>query len=178
MADETPVRPATGDRLLLGLLAGIGLVILAALAVAVWRGPRRTATFDPASPQGVVQSFVQDVREGQMDEAGALLTRRARQSDAWQQVLKQDWRGRSSHSARQVDLQSASVTGDRAQVVVVVTHYLSPTSEPGVFWWLNSGRAPGGYESRITFTLLREDGAWRIDAPFDHQAFSIYQVRD
>ncbi len=121
---ETAPPQATGDRLLIGLLAGITLLVAGALGVAALRGPRYPAVFDPASPEAVIQRYVQLVRDGRMAEAGELLTSSARGSEAWRRVAQQHWETGSSSASLQIDLDSSRVDGHRATVVLAVGGFI------------------------------------------------------
>jgi len=144
------------------LVAGVAVLLLAGVAVAVIVSRQPAATFPPDSPQAAVADYLRLLQNGQVDEAYALtafepapipapygppyLAPTTREGfhqafDAW------------SQTPHQVVLLRSSVTGDRASVTVEIA-----TFSPDVL-------GGGDRRSQQTFTLIRQDGAWRITGP-------------
>jgi hypothetical protein len=161
-ADRLPRTPGA-DRFLIGIVAGaIALIAAGILAVAfVGRGqPGRT--FDPASPAGAVQAYVEAIRAGDRDRAYAMLSRSA-QADTRNQSYRErfpspsDPRGRSAR----VLIEPVSESGDVAEVRVTVSRF-SARSDPF---------STNTYHNETVVRLVREDGAWKIDRPIEPYVF-------
>lgn len=125
---------------LIALLAGVALVVVIALVAVFTRGG--TTTFDPGTPEGVVQEYSRAVIAGDVDAARSLLI---------PEIADDCERTGGGTGDHRVTLSKATVTGDSARVeVVVATIY---------------GSGPLGadeYESDGVFGLERVDGDWRI----------------
>ena len=140
------------DRFLLGILAGIVLLLLVALiSVMALRQP--TPDLPAGTPGGVVQRFYNALEQRDYAQAygflGGALTNTLRLEDfvtfnAQNSSNGQQTRGR---------IDSEKTTGDQSTVTVSVTHFYS---SGGPF----SGSSE--YTTSETFTLRREADAWRI----------------
>jgi hypothetical protein len=135
------------DRTLIVIVSLIAAVVVLALIVVFTRGA--PAALDPATPEGVVQSYSQAVIAGDRAAALDLLTADVRENC--------DRAEPYATTGLRVTLISTNVTGDNALVRVTI----SSNSGGGAF---------GGsdYESESTFSLTKEGGAWRLNtAPWE-----------
>jgi hypothetical protein len=163
MAQESsqprPPAPALGaDRFLLAIVAGtIVLVVVAILAVFLFGRWRTAPPADPDSPAGVVQSYVEAVRSGEIERSRTLLTREART-----QAEARDRQNAYPSSTPRTDnlrivVQTVSTTDTHAEVKVTLSRFYA-RSDP-----FSSGTSR--YD--LTVRLIREDGAWRITQPIE-----------
>lgn len=143
--DAAPQRePGRGPRVaLIALIVVVAVVVVAALvAVRLRGGP---ATFDPDSPEGVVQRYTQSLIDGDVTAAHELLAPTA--SDEGCGYFPgglDDYR---------VTLVGTTTDGDSAQVRVLVTTIY----RQGVF-------GGGEYQSEEVFRLVKPGGSWLIAA--------------
>lgn len=122
---------------------GVGaLIVVTILAIVVAGEPE---PYDPTSPEGVVQMFVNAVLAGDDDGAEALMTADAQEHCT--AVLG------STSEEYAVSLLDTSVTDDNATVrVLITTRY----SAGGLF-------GPSEYQQEDSFGLDRTPGGWRVD---------------
>ena len=118
------------------------LLVLTALALVLIRGA--TATPDPRSPEGVVQSYITAVLAGDQKQAAALLTPKASMDCPVGNV--------NNPESMRIALVSRSTSGNTATVEVSITD--TPASSP-----LDLGNS--GYAD--TFNLVRQEGRWVIN---------------
>jgi hypothetical protein len=151
---EPPSALAAPDRFLIGIVLGTVLLIALGIAAVMLAGRARApAPVDPASPAGVVQAYVEALRNGETDRARSFLTQSARDG-----LDKQNFpRPYHPPSApeRRVLIESVEVGADRARVKVTVSSF-SARSEPF---------STGTYHSEVEVRLVRENGQWRISTP-------------
>ena len=157
METDRPPRAPGVDRFLLGIVVGsIGLVLVGVAAVFFVGRPRSAQPFDPNSPAGVVQAYVEAVRAGDRDRAYDLLSRSARadvQRDSYRQRFPTQ--SGSGDSNSRIVIEPISETGDAAEVKVTISRFAA-RSDPF---------SSGTYHRDMTVRLVREDGAWRINQP-------------
>ncbi len=141
-----PTR-TTPDRTLLVIVAIIAAVVALALVVVFTRGA--PPALDPATPQGVVQSYATAVVDGDRAAAAALLTAEIRDNcERADPGILRDVR---------LTIVSATVSANTAVVRVSITQG-------------SGGGLMGGsrYSSDDSFSLIRENASWRIDsAPWE-----------
>lgn len=129
------------------VLAGAGLLVLVIAAVAAVVGTRGVADFDPESPEGVVQRYVQAILDGDDERALALLV--DPESECYDRE-REDFR---------MTLADVEVDGDRAEVEVTITR--------------GGGDPPFDgypYATEDVFDLRRVGDDWRISgAPWQFQ---------
>jgi hypothetical protein len=146
------------------VVAGVVVLLLAGVTMTIIIARLPAATFPADSPQATVASYLRLLQSGQVDEAyaltafeptpapppygapypvGAPMTREAfhQAFDAW------------SQTPHQVVLLRSSVSGNNASVTVETA-----TFSPDLF-------GGGDRRSQQTFTLVRQNGAWRITGP-------------
>lgn len=154
--DRPPRAPGT-DRFLLGIVAGSVTLVLVGIAAVFFVGrPRPTQTFDPSSPAGVVQAYVEAIRAGDRERAYDLLSRSARteiQRDATRQRFPSA--SDSDDTGRRIVIEPISETGDTAEVKVTISRFAT-RSDPF---------SSGTYHRDLTVRLVREGGTWRISQP-------------
>lgn len=136
------------------LIAGgvvLAVVVLAVLVIVAVGGPK-TADYDRASPEGVVQRYLQAVQRGDAEAVHELLSRRARKqvedNGGWG-VYRPGW-----PDNQRVTLERTEVTGDRAVVRLRIENASG------------SGLSFDRYSWTVTVPLVRESGHWLIDDPY------------
>jgi len=152
------------DRFLLGIVAGsVALVAIGIAAVFLVGRPRTTGTFDPASPAGIVQAYVEAFRAGDSERAYGLLSRSAQTSERRDQYRDRFPRyNESSDSGRRLVIEPVSEGADTAEVKVTISRFAA-RSDPF---------SAGTSHRDVTARLVREDGAWRISQPTEPYVFS------
>lgn len=122
----------------------VGCVVLLAIVASVVAANRSEPSFDPATPEGTVQGYLQAVSE---DDAQAAMSYLASDTECDVSDLQ---RAAVSDSARVV-LVDVEIAGDEADVEVEVTY----SSQGGPF---------DAYEwsENLTFELVREAGDWAL----------------
>lgn len=134
------------DRILIVLLATVGVLVAVALAVVFMRG--EPEPLDEASPAGVVQRYSAAVIDGDTVTAGSYLTAAAQT----QCVGKFD----GMPPPDRVVLVSTRERAESATVTVSIVQ----SSDGGPF-------GPSEYQSEDAFSLVKVDGRWKVDAaPF------------
>lgn len=136
-----PDRTGERRRDLIPVAVVLGLV--AALALVLYAVTRPAKVWDPATPQGVVQTYVTAVLAGDTVAAADLL---APTSPCAATDLDRAFLGRDTR----VDLVGSTVQGTQAQVRVLVA--VDPGPDP-----------LGGNGEERTFRLTRTTTGWRID---------------
>lgn len=164
METDRPPRAAGTDRFLIGIVVGsIALVLLGIAAVVFVGRPRPAETFDPSSPAGVVQAYVEAVRVGDRDRAYDLLSRSA-QIDVRRDTYRERFPSPSGSgdTSTRIVIEPVSETGDDAEVKVTISRFAT-RSDPF---------SSGTYHRDVTVRLVREDGAWRINQPAEPYQFT------
>lgn len=142
MSVQTEQEPRTRrDRPL--MIGGIVILVVVALAIAVVIGGGRTATLDPASPEGVVQRYVSALLSGDTAAAISLATDIDDCEFQIQEPLEDDLR---------VTLGTVDIQGDRAVVDVSISW---PSGDPVLDPYSSSQRA--------RFHLIQVNGEWMIE---------------
>ncbi|HET7782848.1 hypothetical protein PV768_20235 [Pseudarthrobacter sp. CC4] len=145
------------DRIILVLLGIIGVLVVVALAVVFSRGD--PAPLDEASPAGVVQRYSTAVIDGDIATAETYLTDSARTV----------CRGSFSGEPRPARVVLVSTT-ERDQSATVKVSMVN-SYQDGPF-------GPSEYEMEDIFTLVKEDGNWKISqAPYMLMACSGTPVK-
>src|SRR5512143_2180536 len=151
------------DRFLIGILIGIAVLVVAALAVFLTRQDR--VTYLPeSSPDGVVHNYVLAVLQKDYQKAYGYL------ADLDHKPTFSEFRqafavGRLNPSNGGIKIGSASVTGDDATVEVSMVY------TPG-------DPFSSGYNNVGTAQLLRQNGAWKLSAmpAYNLWDYSWYQA--
>lgn len=136
-----PDRTGERRRTLIPVAVVLGLV--AVLALVLYAMTRPAKVWDPATPEGVVQTYVTAVLAGDTVAAADLLAPGSpcAATDLDRAYLSRDTR---------VDLVGSTVQGTQAQVRVLVA--VDPGPDP-----------LGGNGEERTFRLTRTTAGWRID---------------
>jgi len=147
------------DRFLLGIVAGAILLIVASvIVVLVVRQSPPPPLPDPNSPVGVVQSYIEAIRAGDLDRARGYLTDEARASS-----LTRSWPSYSPSTNDNVRIIVEPVREDAtaAEVRITISRF---SARPGPF---------SAHSSHTDYTarLIREDGAWRITSALEPYVF-------
>jgi hypothetical protein len=154
---DRPTATVGVDRFLLGIVAGAILLVVVSIVVVFQAGRgSRQAVVDPDSPSGVVQSYVEAIRAGQVDRAYGFLSRSAQTTvplDMFRQRFSR--RADSPDSTSRVLIQLTSSNAESAEVKVTISQF-SAQSDPF---------STSTYHRDVTIHLVGEDGAWRIDRP-------------
>jgi hypothetical protein len=153
MTTDAPTVPRS-DRSLLLIGAGLlGVVVVAALIV-VLLGSREAAPLPADSPEGVVQRYLAAFEDGDYPAAYGYFSQTIREGmdEATYERSVREF-GYAYDVSRRVLFDRTTLNGDRATVHLTVEEYYSG----GPFG------AGDTYRSSRMITLVREDGAWRID---------------
>ena len=146
------VRPLRDDRFLLAILAGIGVLLVLALAAIVFV-QRPVQELPAATPAGSVQRFLLALERQEYDRAYDYLGASTADTPSREEFTRYN-ADRLAHdrSSARLRIERESVSGDRATVIVAVTHF--STDGP-----LFGG---GEWTETETFILRREGELWRI----------------
>lgn len=139
MTDAPRRRP---DRVLIGILAAIALLVLVAVAVLVFRPSPRA--YPAGSPEGTVQRYSAAVLDGDERAAIDYLSAKAR---------------------ARCDGSTAPYPGD-IRVTLLESTVRDSTADVRVRVTVTSGDAPFGvdeYSTDAVFDLVKENGRWLID---------------
>jgi hypothetical protein len=156
MAESAAAARGT-DRFLLGIVAG-AVLLMALGVVAVFVAGRTPAAppADPATPVGVVQSYVEALRTSDADRAYTYLSRSAQAAVSLDEYRRQLHRPFVPPTAEQRVLVEPLTQGaDRAEVKVTISRFTARV-EPF---------SANTYHRDTTVHLIHEDGAWRINQP-------------
>lgn len=135
------------QRSVLLLVGGAVALLLAGVVVTLMVTRAPESVYPENSPEGTVATYLRLLEDGEVEQAYALVSMQLDREQFRQQFSY--WSERS----HRVTLVRSSMDGDSATVVVDVSTF--------------SGGAFGASDrtSRHTFTLRRENGAWRITGP-------------
>jgi hypothetical protein len=161
VSEPSAATPAPPDRFLLAIVLGALALIVAGLAVvlALGRGPVAPPP-DPASPVGVVQSYVEALRAGDVDRARAYLSQSARaeldrQRDAFPRLYQ------PAGLEERVLMEPVEADADHAVVKVTISTF-SARTDPF---------SSSTYHREVEVRLVREAGQWRIAQPAEPYPF-------
>lgn len=141
------------ERLVLIVGGGVLAVVVLAVVVIVALGGPEKADYDPATPEGVVQRYLEAVRRGDSDAARALLSQRARDQIGTDGGWAPYQPGNVGDN-QLVTLDRTVVSDNRATV------WLRVENSSG------SGLSLNRYSWTVTIPLVRENGNWLIDDPY------------
>ena len=126
-------------RIILWAAAALGLLVLVAVAFTFVPSPQ----LDPATPEGVVQRYLQAVVEGRRTEARSYL------SDRLQRECEPGFPRYTSRDAYRIELTESVVEGSTAEVEVLVTE-----QDVEIFDY--------HHEFSASYSLVSSEGGWRI----------------
>jgi len=148
------------DRFLIGILAFIGVLVLAALVLFFVRQEQPVTYRADDTPEGVVYNFALAIQRADADKAYAYLADLDNKPTlaAFRQALLSGYIDTSAA----VEIGAAEILDDHAYVPVGI-HYQS------------SGPFDGGWESKENATLVRQSGAWKIQyMPYPYWNYDWY----
>jgi hypothetical protein len=153
--DATAPAGSSGSRSLVLIAAGIVALMATTIAVVLVVGGPRSPSLEPGSPEAALHAYLTAFEAGDLAQAHAHFSGAVREQwdldayrrsvDAYGAPLPDDDR------ARRVLFDHSDVTGDSAQVHVVVEEFVS------------DGLRGDTYRFRRSVRMVREDGAWRLD---------------
>jgi hypothetical protein len=143
MGDDVPMDPAAArpDRTLIAILSIIAAIVVIALVVVFTRGG--TTDVDPATPEGVVQSYSRAMVASDLESARDFLSSDVRDSC--------DRADPTTIQGLRMTVISSTVNGDSAVVRVTMDY------GDGAF-----GGSSYAYDG--VFSLVRERGVWTIES--------------
>ena len=149
------------DRFLLGILIGIAVVIIAALALFFLR--RSEPVYGPDNtPEGVVHNYVVAIQKGDFNRGLSYLANAQNRPDIIR--FRQDLLNLNQNlSGYSLQIGDSQINGDSAIIVVTIIQAGS-----GLF---------GGSSSQLqNATLVREASGWKISAmPYPYWSYDWYQ---
>ena len=137
------------DRFLTGILIGIGVLVVAALAVFFTRGNTQTYISDEA-PEGVVHNYVVAVLEKDYEKAYGYLAE-LDNKPAYDDFRQAFLNGQVSPNNSAVDIGEAEINDDEAYVEVALIYNPSDPFSTG-------------YRDVQRAVLVQQDGAWKLSA--------------
>jgi hypothetical protein len=153
-----PLAPGKGPgfRLMAAIAVVLLILAVATTGLILTKAPGSGPSYGADSPQGAVQAWAQAMQARDYATADSYLSTNALANGESSQMMMLfgDWTG--------FTIVGTSVQGDRATVDATITTDVSSMGLPGVTTTTMS----------ITFPMVREDGAWKIDTlgqPFKPQ---------
>ena len=149
------------DRFLIGILAFIGVLVLAALVLFFVRQEQPLTYRADDTPEGVVYNFALAIQREDVEKAYAYLADLDNKPTltAFRQALLSGYIDTSAS----VEIGEAEFLDDQAYVPVGI-HYMS------------SGPFATGWESNENARLVRQFGAWKIEyMPYPYWNYDWYQ---
>lgn len=133
---------ARPDRTLITILSVIAVIVIVALVVVFTRGA--PADVDPSTPEGVVQSYTRAVISNDRDAALGMLA-----AD-----IRDNCDRAEPNNIRNLRMSVISTTAKANSAVVEVT--IAHNTGGGLF-------GDSSYSNDASFTMVREDGAWKVE---------------
>jgi hypothetical protein len=144
-----------GWRGFIAILAGIAGLLVVTVVVVLLAGDRPPRTYPAGSPEAAYQAYVTAWQAGDDEAAYASFTTAVRAetpyADYHRQAIEYRLYGQQPGTTTRVFIDAATVQGETATLQVTV--------ETSVVSGLGANR----YRSTLPVTLVREDGAWRLD---------------
>jgi len=135
------------DRFLTGILIGIGILVVVALAVFFAR--QDTQTYLPEdTPEGVVHNYVLALINGDYEKAYGYLAD-LKYKPTYEEFRRPFLQGYTNPQSDAVDIGASHISGDEASVEVAQIYSGGDPFSPG-------------YRSEQRATLVRQNGAWKI----------------
>jgi hypothetical protein len=151
------------DKFLLGIIVGIGLLVIAALAVYFTRQTAAPTYRSEETPEGVVYNYILALRKEDYARAYGYLadkTGKPTQTAFRQAVLM----NKDQIQQAIVDLGDTNIDADSAIIEVAVQN----AGNDGIFG--------GGYQNKENAILERVDGAWKLTSmPYMFWSYDWYQ---
>ena len=137
------------DRFLTGILIGIGVLVVAALAVFFSRSDTQTYVSDD-TPEGVVHNYVVAVLEKDYEKAYGYLAN-LEHKPTYEGFRDAFLKGLVNPTSQAVDIGGSELTGDTASVEVALIYNPSDPFSTG-------------YRDVQRAVLVRQDGAWKLSS--------------
>lgn len=150
----------TSGRWLAGAVILVGLLIAFSVAMAVSNRDREPDLLPRGTPGRAVQDYVLATQRGETDAANALLDEESRERCSPEDSQDEGYYaplGYPPSGSFSIRLAHEEEDGDEATVTVEVTEVNAPGDIP-----LFGGSV---YEYETTYTLVREQGEWRLRYP-------------
>ena len=151
------------DRFLIGILAGITLLVVVALALFFTRRGASNYTADDTI-QGVLHNYVLALQKQDYQKAYSYLAKKPDKPsyDTFRQALL---KGYVNPGQSGVEILDTTVNGDEAIVNLAVV-YIS-----------NDPFSGGSFSSNGSALLVKQDGSWKIyQMPYNYWAYDWYQA--
>ena len=135
------------DRFLTGILVGIGVLVVVALAVFFTRKDSQTYVADD-TPEGVVHNYVLAVLNKDYEKAYGYLAD-LKYKPTYEEFRRAFLNGEVNPQNQAVDIGSSDIAGDTATVELqLITNSSDPFST--------------GYRNQQTADLVKQEGAWKL----------------
>lgn len=135
------------DRFLTGILVGIGILVVVALAVFFTRKDSQTYVADD-TPEGVVHNYVLAVLNKDYEKAYGYLAE-LKYKPTYEEFRRAFLNGEVNPQNQAVDIGSSDIAGDTATVELqLITNSSDPFST--------------GYRNQQTADLVKQEGAWKL----------------
>jgi len=135
------------DRFLTGILVGIGVLVVVALAVFFTRKDSQTYVADD-TPEGVVHNYVLAVLNKDYEKAYGYLAE-LKYKPTYEEFRRAFLNGEVNPQNQAVDIGSSDIAGDTATVELqLITNSSDPFST--------------GYRNQQTADLVKQEGAWKL----------------
>jgi len=135
------------DRFLTGILVGIGVLVVVALAVFFTRKDSQTYVADD-TPEGVVHNYVLAVLNKDYEEAYGYLAD-LKYKPTYEEFRRAFLNGEVNPQNQAVDIGASDIAGDTATVELqLITNSSDPFST--------------GYRNQQTADLVKQEGAWKL----------------
>ena len=137
------------DRFLVGILIGIGLLVVAALAVFFTRNDTQTYISED-TPEGVTHNYVVAILNKDYEKAYTYLAE-LENKPTYEQFRDAFIKGMVNPDNAAVDIGGSEITGDTASVDVAIVY--NPTDPFST-----------GYRDVQRAVLVMQDGAWKLSS--------------
>jgi len=135
------------DRFLTGILVGIGVLVVVALAVFFTRKDSQTYVADD-TPEGVVHNYVLAVLNKDYEKAYGYLAE-LKYKPTYEEFRRAFLNGEVNPQNQAVDIGASDIAGDTATVELqLITNSSDPFST--------------GYRNQQTADLVKQEGAWKL----------------
>ena len=141
------------DKFLIGIVAGIGLLVVVAFLVVLTRPEPEYQDGD--SPEAIVHNYLLALRQGDYERALEYLSPNLKgypeDAQAFADDVDDSYSFRLDDRDVTIETQSATIRGNTATVEVLETSF----SGGGLF-------SSGNYDRRFDMKLRQENGAWKL----------------
>lgn len=156
MTTNAPVAPASENRSLLLIAAGVVALIIITVAVVVLTGNERAQEYPADSPEGTLQRYLAAYADGDVEGAYAYFSTRVQERmdlDAYQRSIDSYGDMEMADASRRVIFDRRTGGDERVQLHLTVEEFYG------------DGLDGSTYRSPRQVRLVREGGEWRIDEP-------------